>query len=114
MTKSDVRIDVKNTGCMAGAEVLMLYVSFDESKSGKKSRFLRPVRTLVGFQKVFLEPDQESSVAMTLDKYSTAVWDEMADSWLCEAATYTASVVSSSGSLEASFVVEKDMYWSGA
>lgn len=92
----------------------MLYVSFDESKSGKKSRFLRPVRTLAGFQKVFLEPDQGTSVTMTLDKYSTAVWDEIADSWLCEAGTYTASVVSSSGSLEASFVVEKDVYWSGA
>lgn len=114
MTKSEVRIDVKNTGRMAGAEVLMLYVSFDASKSGKKSRFLRPVRTLVGFQKVSLEPGQESSVTMTLNKYSTAVWDEIADSWLCEAGTYTASVVSSSGSLKASFVVEQDMYWSGA
>ena len=113
MTKGDVRVDVRNTGCMAGAEVVMLYVSYDESKSGK-SKFLRPVRTLVGFQKVSLEPDQESSVAMTLDKYSTAVWDEMADSWLCEAGTYTVSVVSSSGSLKASFVVEQDMYWSGA
>ncbi|KAM0256642.1 hypothetical protein ACHAPA_012069 [Fusarium lateritium] len=114
MKESDVLVNVKNTGHMAGAEVVMLYVSFDVSKSGKKSRFLRPVRTLAGFQKVFLEPDQESSVVMTLDKYSTAVWDEIAGSWLCEAGTYTASVVSSSGSLEASFVVERDMYWSGA
>ncbi|KAM0545338.1 hypothetical protein ACHAPJ_011410 [Fusarium lateritium] len=114
MTESDVLVDVKNTGCMAGAEVLMLYVSFDAVKSGRKSRFLRPVRTLVGFQKVLLESDQDAAVVMTLDKYSTAVWDETADSWLCEAGTYTASVVSSSGCLEASFVVDNDMHWNGA
>ncbi|KAM0234988.1 hypothetical protein ACHAP5_009850 [Fusarium lateritium] len=114
MTESNVRVNIKNTGHMAGAEVVMLYISFDVSKSGKKSRFLRPVRTLAGFQKVFLEPDQEASVVMTLDKYSTAVWDDRAGSWLCEAGTYMASVVSSSGGLEASFVVEQDMYWNGA
>ncbi|KAF4946934.1 hypothetical protein FSARC_14083 [Fusarium sarcochroum] len=114
MTESDVLADVKNTGCMAGAEVLMLYVSFDAVKLGRKSRFIRPVRTLVGFQKVFLEPDQEAAVVMTLDKYSTAVWDETADRWLCEAGTYTASVLSSSGSLEASFTVDRDIYWNGA
>ncbi|KAH7006518.1 glycoside hydrolase superfamily [Fusarium venenatum] len=112
--ENDVQIDVKNTGCTAGAEVLMLYISFDNFKSGKKSRFLRPVRTLVSFKKVFLEPGQEASVVLTLDKHSTAVWDEMADSWLCEAGTYTASVVSSSDILETSFVVDRDMYWSGA
>ncbi|KAM0185559.1 hypothetical protein ACHAPI_012116 [Fusarium lateritium] len=114
MKESDVLVNVKNTGHMAGAEVVMLYVSFDVSKSGKKSRFLRPVRTLAGFQKVFLEPGQEASVVMTLDRYSTAVWDEIAGSWLCEAGTYMASVESSSGSLQASFVVERDLYWSGA
>ncbi|KIL90184.1 hypothetical protein FAVG1_06923 [Fusarium avenaceum] len=114
MTGSDVLVDIKNTGHMAGAEVIMLYISFDASKSGKKSRFLRPVRTLAGFQKVLLEPGQEASVVMTLDRYSTAVWDEIAGSWLCEAGTYMASVMSSSGNLEASFVVERDIYWNGA
>ncbi|KAG5659080.1 hypothetical protein KAF25_000282 [Fusarium avenaceum] len=114
MTGSDVLVNIKNTGHMAGAEVIMLYISFDASKSGKKSRFLRPVRTLAGFQKVFLEPGQEASVVMTLDRYSTAVWDEIAGSWLCEAGTYMASVMSSSGSLEASFVVEREIYWNGA
>ncbi|WZH42185.1 glycoside hydrolase superfamily [Fusarium acuminatum] len=114
MTGSDVLVNIENTGHMAGAEVVMLYISFDALKSGKKSRFLRPVRTLAGFQKVFLEPGEEASVVMTLDRYSTAVWDEIAGSWLCEAGTYIASVMSSSGSLEASFVVERDIHWNGA
>ena len=107
-------VDVKNTGPMAGAEVLRLYVSFDLVKTGKKSRFLRPVRTLVGFQKIFLKPDQEAPVVITLDKYSTVVWDEPTDSWFCEEGTYTASIVASSDSLEASFTVDKDVYWNGA
>jgi beta-glucosidase len=114
MTGSDVLVNIENTGHMAGAEVVMLYISFDALKSGKKSRFLRPVRTLAGFQKFFLEPGEEASVVMTLDRYSTAVWDEIAGSWLCEAGTYIASVMSSSGSLEASFVVERDIDWNGA
>ncbi|KAH7120656.1 glycoside hydrolase superfamily [Dactylonectria macrodidyma] len=114
MTERDVLVDVKNSGAMAGAEVLRLYISFDAVKTGNKSKFLRPVRTLVGFHKAFLEPGQETPVVMTLDKYSTAVWDETADSWLCEAGTYTASVVSSSESMEASFVIDRDVYWNGA
>ncbi|KAF4341952.1 beta-glucosidase [Fusarium beomiforme] len=109
-----VRVNVKNKGKMAGAEVLMLYTSYDVAKSGQKSRFHRPMRTLAGFQKVFLEPGQESTAFMALDKYSIAVWDETADSWLCEAGTYTALVRSSSEDLRASFVVERDSYWNGA
>ncbi|KAF5591141.1 beta-glucosidase [Fusarium subglutinans] len=112
--KDGIHIDVKNTGKRAGAEVVMLYISYDAAKSGQKSRFHRPVRTLAGFQKVFLEPGQETAAFMALDKYSTAVWDETSDSWLCEAGTYTASVRSSSDSLEVSFRVEKDIYWNGA
>jgi beta-glucosidase len=98
---------------MVGAEVVMLSVSYNAAKSGQKSRFHRPVRTLVGFQKVFLEPGQEATAFMALDKYSTSVWDETADSWLCEAGTYIASVRSSSENLEASFKVDRDMYWNG-
>nr|RBR01809.1 hypothetical protein FVER53263_20773 [Fusarium verticillioides] len=109
-----VSVDVRNTGKRAGAEVVMLYVSYEAAKSGQKSRFHRPVRTLVGFQKVFLEPGHQETAFTALDKYSTAVWDETSDSWLCEAGTYIASVRSSSGSLEVSFRVEKDIYWNGA
>ncbi|VZH91574.1 unnamed protein product [Fusarium fujikuroi] len=108
-----VRVEVRNTGKMAGAEIVMLYVSYDAIKSGQKSRFHRPLRTLVGFQKVFLEPGHEATAFMPLDKYSTAVWDETADSWLCEAGTYTASVRSSSDNLEVSFKIEGDIYWNG-
>ncbi|KAG4271503.1 hypothetical protein FPRO04_10943 [Fusarium proliferatum] len=111
VTEDGVRVEVKNIGKMAGAEVVMLYVSYDATKSGQKSRFHRPLRTLVGSQKVFLEPGHEATAFMSLDKYSTAVWDEAANSWFCESGTYIATVRSSSGNLEVGFKVEKDMYW---
>ncbi|KAI1063874.1 hypothetical protein LB506_005699 [Fusarium annulatum] len=111
VTEDGVGVEVKNIGKMAGAEVVMLYVSYDATKSGQKSRFHRPLRTLVGSQKVFLEPGHEATAFMSLDKYSTAVWDEAANSWFCESGTYIATVRSSSGNLEVGFKVEKDMYW---
>lgn len=110
---TNVLVDVKNTGDLTGAEVLRLYVTFNTKKSGRKSRFLRPLRTLVGLQKLFLEPSQSTTVVMSLDKYSTAVWDVKSDSWCCEAGTYTISVVNSDGCLEADFIEEKDNYWIG-
>ncbi|KAF4978163.1 hypothetical protein FZEAL_5408 [Fusarium zealandicum] len=107
-----VTATIKNTGSVAGAEVLRLYVSFNSSKNIKKSRFFRPLRTLVGFQKAFLNPGQETSVAMTLDRDSTAVWDT-GNGWLCEAGTYTASVVCSTGCLQEDFTIEEDLCWNG-
>ncbi|KAM5343779.1 hypothetical protein ACJ41O_012316 [Fusarium nematophilum] len=111
--ENNVLVDVKNTGDMAGAEVLRLYVTFNITKSGRRSSFLRPLRTLVGFQKTLLEPSQSATAVMPLDKYSTAVWDVKNDSWFREAGTYTMSAVSSSGCLEADFMEEQDYYWNG-
>ncbi|KAJ0421832.1 putative beta-glucosidase K [Aspergillus carlsbadensis] len=113
MLASDVLVDIQNTGSMAGAEVVQMYISYSSPQSAKKSRFLRPVRTLVGFHKTFLEPGQKAPVIISLDKYSTAVWDEKCDSWVCEAGTYTVSVVVSSGCLETELTVESDVYWEG-
>ena len=109
----DVLVDIQNTGNLAGAEVLRLYVTHNTTKSGRRSRFLRPLRTLVGFQKTFLEPSQSATVVISLDKYSTAVWDVKSNSWCREAGTYTVSVVSSDRCLKANFVEDKDDYWNG-
>lgn len=114
MEGSNVLVDVRNTGDVMGAEVLRLYVTFNTTKSSRRSRFLRPLRTLVGFQKAFLEPSENRTVVMSLDKYSTAVWDVKSDSWCREAGTYTVSVVNSTGCLEADFVEEKDIHWNGS
>jgi hypothetical protein len=49
---------VKNTGSMAGTEVVQLYVGFDNSKVD------RPVKILRGFRRVDLAPGEEKEVVI--------------------------------------------------
>ncbi|KXH48263.1 Cel3c [Colletotrichum salicis] len=108
---SRVHFSIENTGRMAGAEVVRLYISY--STGIPKSRFARPVRSLVGFEKVFLEPGERKNISISIDRYSTAVWDEKRSSWCCEKGRYTASVVGGGAAFDGSFELEKDMFWSG-
>lgn len=58
--KLTVSVDVKNTGRVAGAEVVQLYVN---DNYGSVSR---PVKQLKGFRKVLLQPGEQRTVTMTL------------------------------------------------
>ncbi|MDD6455510.1 MAG: fibronectin type III-like domain-contianing protein, partial [Lachnospiraceae bacterium] len=50
---------VKNTGAVAGTEVVQMYVGFNNSKVD------RPVKILRGFQRVELAPGEEKEVTIT-------------------------------------------------
>jgi len=63
-----VSVRVTNTGTVAGAEVVQLYVGFPESMS-------EPPNQLKGFAKVFLKPGHRRRVRITLRQPSFAVWD---------------------------------------
>ena len=52
-------VKVKNTGDVAGTEVVQMYVGFPESKVD------RPVKILRGFQRVDLQPGEEKEVVIT-------------------------------------------------
>ena len=52
-------VKVKNTGDVAGTEVVQMYVGFPESKVD------RPVKILRGFQRVELQPGEEKEVVIT-------------------------------------------------
>lgn len=65
-----VSLRVKNTGAMAGAEVVQLYLADPVSTLPK------PPRQLKAFQKVYLEPGEEKTVSMTLTAEDFAAWDE--------------------------------------
>ncbi|WP_130859215.1 glycoside hydrolase family 3 C-terminal domain-containing protein [Gracilibacillus phocaeensis] len=69
-----VSVKVKNTGALAGKEVVQLYVKDEES-------FVqRPEKELKGFEKVCLEPNEETTVTFMLDKRAFAYYDvELAD-----------------------------------
>jgi beta-glucosidase len=64
-----VSVRVTNTGTVAGAEVVQLYIGFPESTS-------EPPNQLKGFAKVRLRPGQRQRVRMTLRQPSFAVWDD--------------------------------------
>ncbi|KAF6802743.1 Cel3c [Colletotrichum sojae] len=108
---SSVKLSIENTGSVAGAEVVRLYIQY--STRSPKSRFARPPRALMGFQKVYLEPREKRAIEMPITRYSTAVWDEKRNSWCCEKGTYTASVVSGETTLQSSFELEKSVFWNG-
>jgi beta-glucosidase len=65
----DVEVTLRNSGPRAGEEVVLLFVS-DVIGS-----VTRPVRTLRGFRRVHLEPEQTATVALSLDAAAFALLD---------------------------------------
>lgn len=78
-----VSVTVTNTGDMAGAEVVQLYVRPSQDD------IHRPVRELKGFQKVSLQPGESKTVTFQLDDRAFAVWQ---DGWKIPAGTYGVEV----------------------
>ena len=77
------RVTVRNTGQVAGGDVVQFYVA------PAPSRVRRPVRELAGFVKVHLEPGESTVVEVELDRRVFAFWDITSDRWLVEPGTYT-------------------------
>ena len=90
-----VSVPVTNTGDMAGAEVVQLYVS------ALNSSVDRPVKELKGFEKVWLEPGQTKTVKFALDEESVSYYDEGLGRWVAEKGEYEALVASSSDDVRA-------------
>ncbi|HKE93386.1 MAG TPA: glycoside hydrolase family 3 N-terminal domain-containing protein, partial [Povalibacter sp.] len=65
-----VSVDVRNTGAMAGDEVVQLYVR------DVVSSITRPVRELKGFRRITLKPGESTTVEFTLGKSAFAFWNE--------------------------------------
>lgn len=85
-----VSLKVKNTGSMAGKEIVQLYVA------DKTNAASRPVKELKNFAKVELAPGEEKVVAMELDKRSFAWYNTEISDWYAATGTYEILVGSSS------------------
>lgn len=85
-----VSLKVKNTGKMAGKEIVQLYVS---DKTGSA---VRPVKELKGFVKVYLKPGEEKTVQMKLDKRSFAWYSTELSGWYTATGDYEILVGASS------------------
>ncbi|GIK06025.1 hypothetical protein Aspvir_010143 [Aspergillus viridinutans] len=84
------RVIVKNTGPVAGAQILQLYIAAPHSATP------RPVKELHGFTKVFLQPGEQITVGIPIDKYATSLWDEIEDMWKSEEGVYQVLIGTSS------------------
>ena len=79
---------VTNTGPVAGAEVVQVYLGVPVEG--------QPPKRLVGFQKVFVEPGQSKPVAITIDPAATnhpfSVWDYGTRGFVTKPGNYTVYV----------------------
>lgn len=74
----EVTVSIKNTGKVAGKEVVQLYVN-DETSS-----LPRPTKELKGFEKISLEPGEEKTVRFTLTKKDLSYYDDTKKEWIAE------------------------------
>ncbi|KAH8430501.1 beta-glucosidase H [Aspergillus melleus] len=102
-------VTVTNTGKVAGAEIVQLWVA--PPPTGVN----RPVRELKGFTKVELQPGEKKTVEIVVEKkLATSWWDEQREKWASEKGTYEVQVTGTGeGVLKSSFDVEKTRYWLG-
>ena len=91
-----VYIDITNTGSMAGAEIVQLYV---KNFIGLENR---PEKELKNFEKVFLEPGETKTACMELDFRSFAYFNETLKDWFVESGTYGILIGASSRDIKCS------------
>ncbi len=91
-----VTLKVQNTGEVAGAEVVQLYIA------PPQDGLHRPLRELKGFERVELTPGESAEVQFELDERSFAVW---AEGWQVPAGEYRIEVGASSQDIRLSQAV---------
>jgi len=95
-----VRVDVANTGAVAGDEVAQLYI---HQKWGSDSR---PLRELKGFERITLQPGETKTVTFVLGPDELTYWSTNAGRWIQDAAAFDIWVGGDSlASLHAEFAV---------
>ncbi len=89
LTASDsltVTVSVVNTGAVAGATTVQLYVS------DPKCSLPRPEKELKGFQKVFLEPGEQRDVRLTIGRSALSFYDDRTQQWIAEPGDFVAQI----------------------
>jgi beta-glucosidase len=83
---AEVTLTVANTGPVAGADVVQVYVR-DVAAS-----VARPVRELKGFTKPTLDPGGSQQVTITLDQRAFSFWSDVHQRWVVEAGEFAIEV----------------------
>ena len=98
-----VTVTVANTGDRAGKHVVQVYVATDAGP------VRRPARELRAFTKVALEPGEQRTVSLTLDRRAFAYWDIQHHRWVVAPGEYRIQV----GENAASIVTEESVKITG-
>ena len=91
-----VSVPVTNTGDVAGAEVVQLYISDPECSVE------RPTKELKDFKKVYLQPGESRTVEFTVRPSDLAYFDAAAHEWVAEPGRFVASIGSASDDIRTS------------
>ncbi len=94
-----VSVDVKNTGAVAGKEIIQLYVA------DKRSTVIRPEKELKEFAKVDLAPGESKTIAFELSKRAFAYYNTKISDWYVESGEFEIMVGKSSREIELSTTI---------
>lgn len=81
-----ISVPVTNTGSVAGAEVVQLYIS------DPKCSVSRPAKELKGFARVYLLPGETKTVSISIDKAALSYFDAERHEWVAEPGQFEAMV----------------------
>jgi len=90
----DVKVDIKNSGTVAGEEVAMVFVSFPQLNGARRS-----VKELKGFQRVSLQPGEAKRVTIPVRVKDLDYYDMTQNKWVIETGTHTIKVGPNAGTL---------------
>ena len=99
-------VDVKNSGKVAGREVVQLYVG---SPSGKLKK---PAETLAAYAKTkLLKPGESQTVSFKIETKDFSSFNEATSTWIAEAGTYSLKIGASSSNIKqtANFKIAKEL-----
>ncbi|EMD94381.1 glycoside hydrolase family 3 protein [Bipolaris maydis ATCC 48331] len=82
----DVLVDVKNTGAVAGATILQIYVG--RSKTAQE----HPIKSLVAFSRVYLHPGETKTVQLSVSIREIAYFSEDLQQWIIDGGDYDVSL----------------------
>ncbi len=95
-----VSVTVANTGSVAGAEVVQLYVAKTTHE------VFRPNQELKAFAKVFLQSGEAKRVTLTLGEQAFRYWNVATDAWEVEGGTYELRVAAASDDIRCVGTIE--------
>jgi len=94
-----VSLSLTNSGRVAGAEVVQVYVKQNHCT------LRRPEKELKGFEKVFLQPGETRKVTITLQKDAFQYYNDLRHAWVADAGDFTISCGSASDDIRASGII---------